>query len=335
MASESTEGAVSVDLPSELHDWLEEKATELGVEREQLLVQLVAAYRTAAEVDDVPAVLGPPDGSTLPADAVADAVDGQVADIVNEQVSDTVEEHVADAIEDQLGGSLDDQIEATVQSILADTLEDQLGSTVRESAEPLVTERVNESTKAVQRQLGDRIDAVEEEFTEKLEDVRERVIQVKKEADAKAPADHTHEQLEAVADLDRSVATLEDELAELRSTVEKAVPEHESKITEVDARIAEMEDRLKTVAWVVSDLRDAHESGKGLEAVERIKRAAAKADIERAKCENCGNKVTLALLTDPTCPHCDATVTNVEPDPGWFRKPKLRVASQLESGDPE
>ena len=311
MASESTEGAVSVDLPSELHDWLEEKATELGVEREQLLVQLVAAYRTAAEVDDGPAVLGPPDGSTLPADAVADAVDGRVADIIDEQVSDTVEEHVADAIEDQLG------------------------STVRESAEPLVTERVNESTKAVQRQLGDRIDAVEEEFTEKLEDVRERVIQVKKEADAKAPADHTHEQLEAVADLDRSVATLEDELAELRSTVEKAVPEHESKITEVDARIAEMEDRLKTVAWVVSDLRDAHESGKGLEAVERIKRAAAKADIERAKCENCGNKVTLALLTDPTCPHCDATVTNVEPDPGWFRKPKLRVASQLESGDSE
>ena len=291
MASESTEGAVSVDLPSELHDWLEEKATELGVEREQLLVQLVAAYRTAAEVDDVPAVLGPPDGSTLPAD--------------------TVEEHVADAVEDQLG------------------------STVRESAEPLVTERVNESTKAVQRQLGDRIDAAEEEFTEKLKDVRERVIQVKKEADAKAPADHTHEQLEVVADLDRSVATLEDELAELRSTVEEAVPEHESKITEVDARIAEMEDRLKTVAWVVSDLRDAHESGKGLEAVERIKRAAAKADIERAKCENCGNKVTLALLTDPTCPHCDATVTNVEPDPGWFRKPKLRVASQLESGDPE
>lgn len=311
MASESTEGAMSVDLPSELHDWLEEKATELGVEREQLLVQLVAAYRTAAEVDDGPAVLGPPDGSTLPADAVADAVDGRVADIIDEQVSDTVEEHVADAIEEQLG------------------------STVRESAEPLVTERVNESTKAVQRQLGDRIEAVEEEFTEKLEDVRERVIQVKKEADAKAPADHTHEQLEVVADLDRSVATLEDELAELRSTVEKAVPEHESKITEVDARIAEMEDRLKTVAWVVSDLRDAHESGKGLEAVERIKRAAAKADIERAKCENCGNKVTLALLTDPACPHCDATVTNVEPDPGWFRKPKLRVASQLESGDSE
>jgi flagellar motility protein MotE (MotC chaperone) len=311
MASESTEGAVSVDLPSELHDWLEEKATELGVEREQLLVQLVAAYRTAAEVDDGPAVLGPPDGSTLPADAVADAVDGRVADIIDEQVSDTVEEHVADAVEEQLG------------------------STVRESAEPLVTERVNESTKAVQRQLGDRIDGVEEEFTEKLEDVRERVIQVKKEADVKAPADHTHEQLEAVADIDRSVATLEDELAELRSTVEEAVPEHESKITEVDARIAEMEDRLKTVAWVVSDLRDAHESGKGLEAVERIKRAAAKADIERAKCENCGNKVTLALLTDPACPHCDATVTNVEPDPGWFRKPKLRVASQLESGDPE
>jgi len=96
-----------------------------------------------------------------------------------------------------------------------------------------------------------------------------------------------------------------------------------------------MEDRLQTVAWVVSDLREAHESGNGLQAVERIKRAAAKADVERAKCENCGNGVTLSLLTDPECPHCSATVTNVEADPGWFRKPKLRVASQLESGESE
>jgi len=330
MASESTEGtegSVSVDLPSEVHDWLEEKAAELGVERERVLVQLIAAYRTAAEFDDGPAVLGSPDGSALPEDVVADAVDERIADIVDEQLSDSVEERATAAV--------DDEIEATVQSILAETLEDQLGSTVRETAEPLVTERVNEATNAVQRQLGDRIDAVEEEFTGKLEDVRERVIQVKKEADAKAPADHTHEALATVDDLEDSIATLEADLAELQSTVEDAVPEHEEKLDGVGERLGAMEDRLQTVAWVVSDLREAHESGKGLEAVERIKRAAAKADIERAKCENCGDKVTLALLTDPACPHCDATVTNVEPDPGWFRKPKLRVASQLESGDSE
>ena len=310
MASESTEGGtVSVDLPSELRDWLDEQAAELGVDRDQLLVQVIGAYRTTAEFDD----------------HLDDAVDEQVADAVHDTLPDAIDDHLDDA----LGEHLDDE---TIEE-LASAVEEELASAVQENAEPLVTERVTEATNAVQRQLGDRIDGVEEEFQAKLEDVRERVIQLKKETDAKAPADHTHEALEGVADLEQQVATLETELSELRSEVDALVPEHDEQIEGLDARLGELEDRLQTVAWVVSDLREAHESGNGLEAVERIKRAAAKADVDRAKCENCGNGVTLSLLTDPACPHCDATVTNVEADPGWFRKPKLRVASQLESGE--
>src|SRR6056297_199348 len=34
--------------------------------------------------------------------------------------------------------------------------------------------------------------SVEREFDEKIQDVRERVVQVKREADEKAPADHDH-----------------------------------------------------------------------------------------------------------------------------------------------
>jgi len=334
MASESTEGGtVSVDLPSELRDWLDEQAAELGVDREQLLVQVIGAYRTTAEFDDhlddaVDEQVADAVDDTLP-----DAIDDHLDDALGEHLDDETIEELASAVEEALASNLHEQIEATVQSILAETLEDQLASAVQENAEPLVTERVTEATNAVQRQLGDRIDGVEEEFQAKLEDVRERVIQVKKETDAKAPADHTHEALEGVADLEQQVATLETELSELRSEVDALVPEHDEQIDGLDARLGELEDRLQTVAWVVSDLREAHESGNGLEAVERIKRAAAKADIDRAKCENCGNGVTLSLLTDPACPHCDATVTNVEADPGWFRKPKLRVASQLESGE--
>lgn len=284
MASESTEGGtVSVVLPSELHDWLEEQAAELGVDGNQLLAQLVASYRVTAEAD--------------------------------------------------LEAELDGQVESTVQSILADTVEEGLGTTVQEAAEPLVTERVTEATNATQRQLADRIDAVEEEFQAKLEDVRERVIQVKKETDGKAPDGHTHEALEGLPALEEQVATMEEDLGGLRAEVDGAVSEHAAQIDGLEDRIVEMEDRLQTVAWVVSDLREAHESGNGLQAVERIKRAAAKADIERATCENCGEGVALSLLTDPECPHCSATVTDVEPDTGWFRAPKLRVASQLESGE--
>ena len=75
------------------------------------------------------------------------------------------------------------------------------------------------------------------------------------------------------------------------------------------------------------------EADGGLDAVERVKRAAAKADVDRARCENCDNGVDIALLTDPHCPHCEATVADVEGASGFFSKPKLLVASQLESGE--
>jgi len=284
MASESSESrTVSVEIPAEINDWLEEKATEGGVDRDTLLAQLVAAYRTTVNADK-PVVT---EAAVLTEDDVATAVDEQ--------------------------------------------LEERIESTVEEAADELVTERVNEARSGVQRQLGDRIDTVEAEFQSKIEDVRERVIQVKRDADSKAPDDHTHDELDELPALQEQVAALEAELVELQTEFE----EREEGEDGLDDRLGEVEERLQTVAWVVSDLREAHESGNGLEAVERIKRAAAKADIERAKCESCGEKVTLSLLTDPECPHCSTTVTNVEADPGWFRSPKLRTASQLESGESE
>ncbi|MFW5965560.1 MAG: hypothetical protein ACOCP3_02285, partial [Halodesulfurarchaeum sp.] len=48
------------------------------------------------------------------------------------------------------------------------------------------------------RTLEDRVNALEAELDEKIQDVRERVIQVKREADGKAPADHEHESLESL-----------------------------------------------------------------------------------------------------------------------------------------
>jgi len=233
------------------------------------------------------------------------------ADAVSELVAREVDRRVDERVEERLDG-LDEEIAETVEGILSD--------------------RLAEATNTIQRQLGGRIDTVEEDFRGKLDDVRDRVIQVKKEADAKAPADHDHEELRQVAGLAEQLDAVESELDDLGGEVD-TLRELNAEVDELDGRLDEVEDRLKTLAWVVSDLRDAHEDGGDLEAVDRIKRAAARADIDRAKCENCNNGVELSLLTDPECPHCNATVTNVEAASGWFSKPKLLVASQLESGE--
>jgi DNA anti-recombination protein RmuC len=266
---------VTVSLPAELHDWLDDHAASLEVDRSTLLAQLLAAYRATVDLEDV-----------------------EGGDITLQTLD-----------EESYAASVDDAVQAQV------------------------ADQMSEATDAIRTQLDGRIDALESEYVESLQDVRERVVQVKKEADAKAPADHTHEQLAEVADLAGAVADLEADVGTLRTEYEETASDHGERVEALGTRLEEVQDRLQTVAWAVSDLREAQESGGGLDAVDRIKRAAAKADIDRAACGNCGNGVQLSLLTDPECPHCSATVTDVEPGTGWFSSPKLVAASQLESGE--
>lgn len=301
MASESSsERTVSITLPSELDDWLDEQAARVDLDRDQLLTQLVASYRTTMKVDR--------EGNPGPLVEDADIVES-----IDERVTEQLSTQVDDRIEDLLQERLESEVESAVDSALKG--------------------QVTEATNSIQRQLGNRIDAVESEFDGKIQDVRERVIQIKKETDRKAAADHHHEAFDQVEELNRQVKTLETDLSRLRREFDELVPDHDESIDGMGDQLESVQERLQTVAWVVSDLREAHEKSGGLRAVERIKRAAAKADIERANCENCGQSVAISLLTDPECPHCNATVSNVEPSGGWFGKPKLLAASQLESGD--
>ncbi|WP_302081397.1 hypothetical protein [Salinibaculum rarum] len=266
MASESTEdGTLTVSLPGELDSWLTERAQALGVDREAVLVQLLASYQAADELDD----------EEVPV-TDASAVDQLVAD----RLADT-----ADAIQQDV-------------------------DTVKQD-----------------------VDAVEQRHEEDIEDVRSRVVQLKRELDSKAGADHSHEELARLDDLQEELTEMQSAVDDVEAELDSRLTDHDETIATIDDRLETLEDRLQTVAWVVSDLRDAHESQGSIEAVDRIKRAAAKADIDRAKCESCGNGVEIALLTDPECPHCQATVTNVEAANSWFGKPRLLAASQLESGE--
>ncbi len=292
MASESSDEGLSMSIPADLAEWVDRKAADLGVDRETVVVQLLASYRAMedleGEVD--------PDAAL----AAADDTEDRVRDVVAERIPD-----IAAAVSEHL----DDGDAAEVEERLAAD-----------------------------------IDRVESEFDEKVQDVRERVLQVKREADAKAPAEHDHA---AIDDLAATVAALEDRVADLDETLSA----HERRLDEADAgvetlesrvdavadageRLDDVEDRLRTVAWVVSDLRDAQEArAVGTEAIDRLKRTAAQLDVDRAVCENCSTAVEIGLLSEPTCPHCEAALSDVEPASGIFGKPRLTVAKRLEAGD--
>ncbi|QLH84482.1 hypothetical protein [Halosimplex pelagicum] len=294
MASESSDDAgVSVSLPADVEAWLDRKAADLGVDREAVVVQLLASYRAAEEFgdEDVAAALGTD-------------VESEVRDVIAERLPD-----IADAVAERVdgGGDLD----------------------------------------AVEEGLSAEIDRVEAEFTDKIQDVRDRVVQVKREADGKAEADHTHPEFGELATLSTAVDDLESSLSALESRVDEATDDAAAAEERVDAlgdrvseieratdRLDEVEERLQTVAWVVSDLREAEQArSTGTDAIDRLKATAAELDVDRAVCENCSQAVDIALLHEPRCPHCDATVSDVALPGGLFGKPKLTVARKLEAGD--
>ncbi|WP_115863017.1 CopG family transcriptional regulator [Halorussus litoreus] len=261
-----------------LEGWLDEKAEELGVSREELL----AKVRNGDAPDSL-------DG--------ADGADGKLAALRRELI-----ERLA-ATEEEFQGELAD-------------LRSELGE--------------------VERDVG----TVEREFDEKIDDVRERIIQVKREADAKAPAEHDHPDLrqrtESVADradrladeLDGIAATVED----LDEQVDAGFENYEDVLEYLTDATDELESKLTTLAEVTVDLRDQTQAlaarHASRTAADELAHLANRRGVEEAKCGHCGETVHVGLLAEPKCPHCASTFNDVEPKQGFFGSAKLAV------GDP-
>lgn len=178
--------------------------------------------------------------------------------------------------------------------------------------------------------VADRLDALDGEVDDLIEDVRERVIQVKREADAKAPKEHDHPDL-------RETATEAVETAERALEAAEAAREASGDDGHLDERVAtlsetteRLEQRAETLARVAVDARDSIRDLRSAEAeraaADELRRHANRAGDAVAKCEECGGKVRIGLLSRPRCPHCDASVASVEPS-GFLGKARLRTGT--------
>ncbi|WP_435062539.1 CopG family transcriptional regulator [Halobaculum sp. EA56] len=169
--------------------------------------------------------------------------------------------------------------------------------------------------------LEDRVDELDAELDEKIDDVRSRVIQVKREADAKADADLADE-----------VAGLRDDLDDLEGTVEGGFDNYEDVLEYLTDAADEHDAKLSALARAVADLRTRVSA---MEAESAARRAAAelKAEANRrgvstAACDSCGSTVRIGLLSAPECPHCAATFRSVEPASGFFGSASLAVGDR-------
>jgi methyl-accepting chemotaxis protein len=307
MASESTDEPVTVSLPAEVAAWIDEQATDRDTDRETVIAQLLAAHRATENIDDDP-------------EALAEVVDVEAA--VDSALADRLPE-IAEAVADRL--DVDAEVEEALEQHLRDALDERLAEVSRSAAE--------RATDQVGDRLDDRLGAVEDDYMEKIQDVRQRVVQVKQETDTKAPADHGHpdmgERIDGLAD---SVAAVEDEIETLRAQLDERTDDNATRVDDLDETVGDLQTKIRTVAHVVRDLRDDSRVGsKRATSVEAIKRAAAELDVDRAKCSVCGEGVEIALMTDPECPHCEAVLSDVEPKDGFFGNPKLVKAQSIEA----
>lgn len=200
---------------------------------------------------------------------------------------------------------------------------------VDENHESLADAAASEEGGPKNGELADDIDELEAEFVEKLTDVRERVVQVKRETDGKAPAGHGHPELSA------RVERLHEGFSALDDRVEKGFGNYEDVLEYLTETADDAEAKLDTLATAVVRLRrrtaELERSNAEYAAAAELKREANRAGIEKASCENCEGSVSLGLLDGPYCPHCTATFDGVRPKRGFFgtatlttgRRPRL------------
>ncbi|WP_353634459.1 hypothetical protein ABSL23_01270 [Halobacterium sp. NMX12-1] len=199
-----------------------------------------------------------------------------------------------------------------------------------EQTDVVTSDDLDERLAAVEDDLRADVEAVDSEFDEKIQDVRERVIQVKRDADAKAPKDHDHpdlssqaeEALDAARDAQAEVAEVAETARRLRERVDAGFDNFEEVLTYLRDETRDLDRKTATLATAVVSMRDSVASLAAAEArrerAERLKREANLAGVTEADCGDCGETVTVALLTAPECPFCAATFEEVEANPGWF-----------------
>lgn len=168
--------------------------------------------------------------------------------------------------------------------------------------------------------VDDRMTAVEDDVDEKIDDIRSRVIQVKREGDRERDA-------------------LEDRLGAVESTVDGGFQNFESILSGLTDETETLDGKLTRLATVVISLRRraaaAERRLEGLDTATELKEAANRHGVTKGKCDSCSGAVSLGLLTEARCPHCDAVFADIEPTRRPFSAARLTTASHpaLTAGD--
>ena len=174
-----------------------------------------------------------------------------------------------------------------------------------------------------------RVDGVEAELAKNVEDIRSRVLQLRDAVEERAPADHSHEELEALTGRLEAVSDDVDELAGGADDVSEDLERLSEEMTSTDDRLETIESKINRLARVVLDNKRQGTADAAASAeLNELRRAANRAKTTTADCANCETPIEIGLLSEAACPHCDRRLRGLEtPDSvfRWFKTPVLTV----------
>jgi len=175
--------------------------------------------------------------------------------------------------------------------------------------------------------LDGRIDGIEATLERDVEDVRNRVLQLRDGLEGRAPADHSHEDLSGRLDsVEATVAELSDRLEALEADGET----RRERLEGIETRLEEVDGKLDALAGAVvaGQRRRATEADREAEFA-ALRRDANEAGVTEGECAGCGESVRIDLLTEAACPFCERRLSGIDrPDSvlRWFGTPTLAVA---------
>lgn len=167
------------------------------------------------------------------------------------------------------------------------------------------------------------IEELEAKIEADIQDVRERVIQVKRETDAKAAESHEHESLEtALEDLQSELEATQKRLERTESKLEGGFENFEEILEAILDRTSDLESDVDTIGRALGSMRQTLDTVAEREQqrarADHLKETAAVRGVRTAKCEGCKSKIDVALLSEARCPNCGESFHTLDANPGFF-----------------
>lgn len=235
----------------------------------------------------------------------------------------------------------DDGLVSLFESV--DAAEPSSGSTI-DDLDERVTD-IDDRTDDVDRRVGDvdgrvddvdsRVDDVEAKLATNVEDIRQRVLQLRDAVEEGAPADHSLEEISALSDRLDALSAETDERSQRTDELAEDLRRLSAEMGSTDDRIETLESKIDRLARAVLEDR---RRGTATAELDEIRRAANRTRTTEADCADCGTPVRIGLLSEAACPHCDRRLRGLETPESvfrWFKTPTLTVEDTPDNGGAE